>query len=89
MHKEEFLLVYNQWLEETKLLSCSLVDNACFEAIVDAGPSVVPYIVQVLREKPSWIVLALPLILKTAPRMPLGYEGRLEIQVDTWLDHLA
>lgn len=89
MPKEQFLLLYNQWREETRLLSICLTDNAAFEEIVEAGEAVVPYIKQVLEEDPSWIVLALPRILKTQPPVPLGYEGRLEVQIRAWISYLG
>lgn len=50
---------YNCWNSEVNVLSTNNYDNINFKKIVAMGDSVIPYIYQIIKEKPHPIVYAL------------------------------
>lgn len=87
--RTKFKIIYNQWLQDS--LFDSLPDRMrrydSYQQIVAMGDRVVPLIAAELRQKPSFIFLALEEITKNDP-VPKATRGNLRETVNAWLSWL-
>lgn len=67
---------FQKWCEETCFMSTGCFDNPHFDAIVNMGEDAVPFILEIISERPSMIVNALDLIFPGV----VEYEGTVSLE---------
>ena len=80
IHNEDIRATFNyhlqKWCEETGLMSTGNFDNPHFDAIVNMGEDAVPFILEIISERPSMVVHALDLIFLCVVK----YEGFVPLE---------
>lgn len=67
---------FQKWHEETCFMSTGNFDNSHFEAIVNMSEDAVPFILEIISERPSMVVNALDLIFPCVVK----YEGFVPLE---------
>lgn len=73
---------YRYWLEQVGYMSANNYDNSYFQAIVELGTTVVPFILEKIEKEPDPIVYALDLIYPGV--VEYGGYNSLENVCDLW-----
>ena len=80
LHNEDIRAKFDyhlqKWHEETCLMSTGNFDNPHFEAIVNMGEDAVPFILEIISERPSQLVWALDCIFPGV----VEYEGFIPLK---------
>ena len=81
--RDRFNTYYNNWKNETAILSCKQFDNKWFNEIVEMGVDAVPFIKEKLEESDDWVVVALDRIFPNV----MEYKGYVPLEdvCKTWL----
>lgn len=74
------------WNDQTRFMSANNIDNSYFKAIVDMGTAAVPFIIDELNKRPSFLVYALDEIFPGV----MKYDGYVSTEkaCETWLSTL-
>lgn len=74
------------WNDQTRFMAANNTQNSYFKAIVDMGKAAVPFIVEELKKKPSFLVYALDEIFPGV----MEYEGYVSTEkaCEVWLSTL-
>jgi hypothetical protein len=85
--KALFNYYYEEWEEETKYQSSTdvIASSSFFNEIVALGKDAVPYIIEVLRDSPSFLIIALYKITGENPVKP-DHRGRIKEMAGDWIE---
>ena len=72
--REEFNNYYENWYNETLVLSTGITENKWFRKIVEMGINAVPYIKEIVLKEDTWLATALSEILPNVVTVN-GYVG--------------
>lgn len=86
--RAEFAQNLKYWNDQTRFLSVNNIKNAYFRGIVDMGIDAVPLILESIKKRPSWIVLALDEILPGVMQYGEGYVP-VKNACDAWISILS
>ncbi|MSR78003.1 MAG: hypothetical protein EXS63_07260 [Candidatus Omnitrophica bacterium] len=83
---QEFYRLAAQWKEATQYLSSisQISMHPAYQHIIGMGPSVVPIILNELKQKPANWFWALKAITRTDP-VPAQFRGNIEKMIEFWL----
>jgi hypothetical protein len=84
--KSVFYNLYEKWEEEIKYQSSTdaIANNPFFNKIVNLGKDVIPYIIEVLRDTPGFLIIALHKITGVNPVKPEN-RGYIKKMSDDWI----
>jgi hypothetical protein len=85
--KASFNYYYEEWNKEIKYQSSTdvITSNPFFKRIIALGSEVVPYIIEVLRDTPSFLIVALYRITGANPVKP-DHCGRIKEMTRDWVE---
>jgi hypothetical protein len=84
--EQRFRRLESQWIAEVGHHSSTtrLVNHPAFQAILELGPAVVPFMLRDLEERPRLWVWALPIITGADP-VPQEDSGKIAKMSEAWL----
>ncbi|MDR2632118.1 MAG: hypothetical protein LBC51_00655 [Treponema sp.] len=82
-----FNYYYEEWNKEIKYQSSTdvITNNSFFKSIIDLGSEVIPYIIEVLRDTPSFLIIALYKITGENPVKP-DHCGKIKEMTKDWIE---
>jgi hypothetical protein len=85
--KVTFNYYYEEWNKEIKYQSSTdaITNNAFFKKIIDLGSEVIPYIIEVLRDTPSFLIIALCKITGVNP-VKSDHCGQIKEMTRDWIE---
>jgi hypothetical protein len=85
--KASFNYYYEEWNKEIKYQSSTddITNNSFFKKIIDLGSEVIPYIIEVLRDTPSFLIVALYRITGENPVSP-DHCGKIKEMTKDWIE---
>jgi hypothetical protein len=85
--KASFNYYYEEWMKEIKYQSSTdvIADSFFFNKIIDFGDGVVPYIIEALKDTPSFLIIALYKITGENPVKP-EHRGRIKEMAGDWIE---
>ncbi len=84
----EFFKHYDKWYADTCILSSlkQIFNHKDYKAIINMGDKAIPYILEVIKEEPGFIVEALPIITGLNPKIKSHSVKEI---CETWLKILS
>jgi hypothetical protein len=85
--KEEFNNLASQWLQDVEGMSSTveMAKHPAYQKIVNMGQSVIPFLLEDLRQNPIYWLSALRQITKENP-VPSEYKGNIKKMAEAWLN---
>lgn len=84
MSERSFKKDLEEWQRETQFLSFHKKDHPAYQRIVAMGQTAIPFILDELRQEPSWVLIALFDITGENPSLP-EHAGKLKELTQDWL----
>jgi hypothetical protein len=85
--KASFNYYYEEWNKEIKYQSSTdaITNNAFFKKIIALGSEVIPYIIEALRDMPSFLIIALYKITGVNP-IKSDHRGKIKEMTRDWIE---
>jgi hypothetical protein len=85
--KASFNHYYEEWNKEIKYQSSTdvITNNFFLKKIIDLGSEVIPYIIEVLRDTPSFLIIALYKITSENP-VKSDHYGKIKEMAKDWIE---